>query len=359
MLQNLCITVLVLVYAVCGACATDIQFVQTNTSINIYGLHYDGHHGYANKLLVDSSVKSKLSLSYNAFDATAVASLSPLQLNILRDKWNFLPEYYIFLKNNSSGKIAIGRHISLVDNLRVDATTFGFDSMTNYVVRVIYENKWPEYNWSSTIFAPGLYSNRRSTFLSQYIPKISYLSPLMRDKLYFAIAYIPYYSDRGSMHTYRKIKQRNKDIIQTGIYYGYAISSKTQIKTSLSFEFQRRQQRMNVNNWNIGFNLKYIGMLIGGSYGDGIGQYHYTSGVGYVIGPVQASLTYIYSSNKSQQHGLQPKSFKSLVLGTQYNITKHITSYLEVGGTSFAIIDSVTSKKFPSTTIICGIKIAC
>jgi hypothetical protein len=329
-------------------------------NLKVYGF-YSNKNDDITKLLIDSNIKSKYIFSDSVFETAGIISLTPLQLNFFRRRWDFIPEYYFYTKNQSFGQLYIGKHISLVDNLRVDITSMGIEHDIE-LIPTMYEKVWPSYVVANVTAMPGLHSNKKSLFLNQYTPKISYLSPIIKNKVYFAATYIPQYPSQsyiGSNDIWygdiKKYQKKIQNLTQVGLYCGDSIS-KTIYKTSLNLEMAK-----NFYDWNAGINIKYLGLLIGGSYGSSNRKNnYYTAGIGYAIGPFKTSLTHMHSTNEFRMLNNQTANtnFTSNMFGIQYKIIRGITSHLEIGNISLLIRDKIINKqtKIPSIGIICGIK---
>lgn len=257
------------------------------TKISGFVMPYSNISSEYNDLLLDTNIRFRSNLD----DKFGLGfSISPIQLRPERNHWNPLPEYYLSMRNNSFGKISIGQYNA--NNLLVDGRSF---SVGEYLGDTDH----------SSFYTPLLNDilGRR-----QYDFKFSYLSPAINEKFYFSSAYIP-----------------KKNVSEIRFFYGDTISSSTDFKSSLSF-INRKV--------SAGFNLQYLGFIVGGS----IGEKLYTGGIGYSIGSLKTSFTYL----KYQQE-------KSILLGGEYKFKKDLTSFL--------YINSLTDKS-KSVSITLGVKIS-
>jgi hypothetical protein len=217
-------------------------------------------------LLLDTNIR----LSHEAKIKVA-ATIIPIQLRPYADVWPVLPEYYLSAKSEEFGRFTIGRHNG--DFLLVDAGSFAVGQ--------------------NDLIGDGNHLSSRSlvgfTQMTKYDFKFSYL--LQRDVFYCSFAYLP---ETNSKHI--------------RLMYADSLTPATDFKSSLSI----------VDNKIVaGFNLKYLGWILGGSYG---GDF-FTAGLGYSIGPFKTSLTYLSDT-------------KDTVFGLQYNMNKHLAYFLQLSRTN-------------------------
>lgn len=215
----------------------------------------------------DSVLDSQIKVEYN--DQFKVSgTIIPLQFRPGVTVWDAIPEFYASVKSDSFGKITIGSHNA--DVLLVDAGSFAIGN--------------------SDILRDGnhLYSQSLISELQPqgYKYKLSYL--LKRDNFYLSLYYSPFDGTK-----------------QARVLYANSLSSTTDFKASVGV----------VNDKVVsGFNLRFLGFIFGGSYsGD-----FYNAGVGYSIGPFDSSFTYLSYA-------------KNTVLGFQYNLSKNISPYIQIG----------------------------
>jgi len=197
-----------------------------------------------------------------------VITTIPINVGSGYNRWNFIPEYYLSYKNDTLGRLTIGSHNP--DTLMVDAGTFAVNN------RIIY-------NDGNGMYSQSLINNIE---IKGYKYKISYL--IKRDNLYLSSAYSPLDNRKQIRALYLK-----------------NLSPSTDFKSYISIVNSRV---------SAGFNLRYLGLIIGGSYGDKF----YTAGVGYSIGPFKSSLTYLSDGN-------------NLSCGLQYNVNKNILPFIQIG----------------------------
>ncbi len=260
--------------------------VVADTKVNGFIMPYSSISNEHKSVLLDSNIRFRNSLN-EQFGLGF--SISPIQLRSERNHWNPLPEYYMYLKDDSLGKISFGQCNS--NGLLVDGRSF---SVGEYLGDTEH----------SSFYNPLLTDilGRR-----QYDFKFGYLSPLIEEKFYFSSSYIP---------------KRNASEIR--FFYGDTINASTDFKSSVSF-INRKV--------SAGFNLQYLGFIVGGSMGEKL----HTAGIGYSIGPIKTSLTYL----KYQER-------KNLLLGGEYKIRKDLTSFI--------YINSLTAT-CKSVSILIGMKI--
>jgi hypothetical protein len=219
---------------------------------------------YDKNVVLDSQIKT----TKNVENVKIAATLVPLQIRSHINSWQLVPEYYMSVKNDSCGKVTIGAHNSNL--LLIDPGSFAVgngDILSD----------------GNGLYSQSLINNLQPQF---YQYKISYL--FTKDDFYFSSAYSP-------------INNRK----QLNFLYVTTISSSTDFKASVSL----------VNSQIVtGFNLRYLGFIFGGSYGNDF----YTAGLGYSIGPLKSSLTYL---SKGQ----------NTIFGLQYNINKNMSPFLQIG----------------------------
>ena len=197
-----------------------------------------------------------------------VVTFIPLEVRPGISRWDVMPEYYVSAQNDSLGKVTIGGHNS--DILMVDAGTFAVGNDD-----IIHDG--------NHLYSQSLINTLQT---QGYKYKISYL--IKQENVYLSSAYSPL-----------------DNITQVRFLYTKNLSISTDFKTSISI----------VNNKIFsGFNLKYLGFIFGGSYGDSF----YTAGIGYSIGPFKSSLTYLSDGN-------------NLSCGLQYNVNKNISPFMQIG----------------------------
>lgn len=236
-------------------------------------------------LLLDSNIRFRNSLN-EQFGLGF--SISPIQLRSERNHWNPFPEYYIYLKDDNLGKISVGQCNS--NGLLVDGRSFAvgeFLGDTDY----------------SSFYTPLLtdgFGRRKYNF------KLAYLSPQINERFYFSSSYTT-----------------KTDISEVRFFYGDTINASTDFKSSLGF-INRKV--------SAGFNLQYLGLIVGGS----IGEKLHTAGIGYSIGPIKTSLTYLHYKNKN-----------NILLGSEYKLRKDLSSFI--------YINSLTDNR-KSVSILMGIK---
>lgn len=192
-------------------------------------------------------------------------TILPIILNKEKDSWNILPEYFLNIKNEDYGQLFIGAHKSAADMLLVDAGTFAINKE-----EMIEENN-------------SLYSLILNPQYRGYKFNISYLSKRFYDVMYLGVS---------PTH------------IQA--LYADSLSAATDFKASIGMKNKK---------FNLGFNLKYLGLIVGASHGKGF----YTSGIGYMIGPLKATITH-----------LQENKINNILFGIQYNLNEKITSFVQV-----------------------------
>jgi hypothetical protein len=261
--------------------------VVADTKVNGFIMPYSSIPNEHKSVLLDTNIRIRNNLD----DRFGLGfSVSPIQLRPEKNHWNPLPEYYLSIKDKRFGKISIGQYNS--NNLLVDGRSF---SVGEYLGETEH----------SSFYNPLLTDilGRR-----QYDFKFGYLSPLIEEKFYFSSSYIP-----------------KKNTSEIRFFYGDTINASTDFKSSVSFINRKI---------SAGFNLQYLGFIVGGSMGEKL----YTGGIGYSIGALRTTLTYL----KYQEE-------KSLLLGGEYKLKKDLTSFL--------YINSLTDNH-KSVSIILGVKIS-
>lgn len=226
-----------------------------------------------NGLLLDSKIR--LSMKFDD-KLGIVGSISPIELRPGRDSWNFVPEMYFFIKRENFGKVSVGQHRSSSDLLLVDPGTFAVGDF-------IGDNK------TSSLYSPLLVNNLQ-LIRQRYDFKISYLSPLINERFYFGASHIA-----------------SKAVTQARFFYSDSFSSGIDFKSSVGFSD---------NKFSGGFNLQYLGLIVGGSVGKGF----YSTGLGYSIGHLKTSLTHLESD-----------TIRSILFGMEYKFDKDLIPFIQIG----------------------------
>lgn len=227
------------------------------------------------------------------------------------------------------------------------------------------------------LYSPNIWSNdiaiykANTKFTEQYFyklylggkrrnsNKLTYFSPTFSG-LRFGISYIPDSSTFGTTlvsATSNKKELGFRNIIQIGIQYAEQLNL-INFKAALIGECGKavyKPSKIAKNKllaWEFGFNAAYMGIIIGGSYGNlgrsGLDRYsantiisnhnqltakksssYWTAGIGYNFGPFASSLTYL-KSQKSINDNLQANSLQNLVLGIDYKLFPGFLPYMEI-----------------------------
>jgi len=92
----------------------------------------------------------------------------------------------------------------------------------------------------------------------------------------------------------------------------------------------------NIEAWNVGAKLSYMGFSAAGSYGDwddsgavsGTTAWYATGGLAYETGPFGASVTYLYSEDKTGGTVFDDK-FQNVSVGADYKLAPGLTPFVE------------------------------
>ena len=92
----------------------------------------------------------------------------------------------------------------------------------------------------------------------------------------------------------------------------------------------------NLQAWNVGAKVSYLGFSVAGSYGDwdksfaasGSTAWYATGGLAYETGPIGASVTYLYSKDETGGTGFDDK-FQNASVGVDYKLAPGLTPFIE------------------------------
>jgi hypothetical protein len=258
--------------------------------IKQYGIYGDNDKNFLlnTNIKITSTINDKIGFG---------GSISPIQLRPNKDLWNIIPEYYLLIKKEKFGKITIGQHLSNADMLIVDGGTFAvgngyFTGDTDYSAE-----------FSASLIDSFQIQKQKYNF------KFGYLSPVISDQIYFGMSYTP-----------------SKSLSQARVFYSDTFNSTIDFKASTGVIDTK---------FTAGFNVQYLGVIVGGSAGDDF----YTAGIGYTIGPFKTTLTHVSA-----------KTVKNTTFGAQYNLEKNIIPFIQIG-------KNITDKDKTSHSIALGIQI--
>lgn len=191
--------------------------------------------------------------------------------------------------------------------------------------------------------------------------KISYYSPRWAG-FQFGASYTPDLDARGQS---ANRDAGFSDVIDLGLGYETQFDGGTKLAVSGTYEIADAQGLAagadDIEGWNLGALVGFSGFNIAGSYGEwsegavggaltADGDY-WTAGLGYDMGAVGLSATYLESS---LDVGAGDNDFNNLVLGADYKLAPGLTPYAEV---SFYEFDGTTADN-DGTAVIVGTQIA-
>ena len=159
----------------------------------------------------------------------AIVDLVPMQYQSQDNNWKFIQSYYLFLKDALLGKLILGGHRGSTELLRVDATTFAVGGNDVF------------YTYNSFV---------KNIFATPETLKLSYLSPLISETFNFATAF---------------------EVEGLSVQLLHSNTINDSIDYKIAGGFTGKSQK--IKDVNIGFNMQYLGVIIGGSYGKNIEHY--------------------------------------------------------------------------------------
>jgi len=260
---------------------------------------------------------------------------------------------YGWLQGDQWGHFEFGSNDGAARTLKVDASNIAratggidgdwvdFADMNNYSSGANLGNAGTFTNGRSFITAPRLPVEQgpATTFASDVWGndnKVTYYTPRFSG-FQLGVSYAPNLVDRGEL---------------TSRYEDAASPSATNVWSGgLNYENQFDQVGVaaaatgesaktdavsgnDVEAWNLGLKLSYMGFSAAGSYGDwrdsfaadGTKADYWTGGLAYETGPVGASVTYLYSEDKPTG---QDNKFQDVSVGVDYKLAPGLTPFAE------------------------------
>lgn len=279
------------------------------------------------------------------------------------------------------GRVEMGSNKSVASTMRVDASTLA--AATGGI-----NGAWT-YNPTSSAAAPAPGARASAGFIStSKLPsehgrvtadgdestynatKVSYYTP----KFYgvqAGVSYTPQIDDRGQTMT-RADRLSVSDVIDLGLGYEGTFSG-IKLAAAGTYETGTAGGRGgagvgpsgfgsdNIDAYNVGALVGYKGFSLAGSYGNwdssGIARTdgdYWTAGLGYSMGPVGLSATYLASTLNGP--GAGQDDFKNFVLGAEYKLAAGLTPYAEVSFYDFATPGTIYDNS--GSTVILGTQVA-
>jgi len=259
---------------------------------------------------------------------------------------------YGYLQGDQWGHIEFGSNDSAARNLKVDASniaratggidgdwylfantnsaTAGSGTFGNGTAKFITVPRLPVEAGPANGFASDVYGN--DTKITYYTPRFSGFQ--------LGVSYAPDMANRGqaaSLNT--TVNGDAADVFSGGLNYENQFDQ-LGVAAAITGEHAKTQNNLTVTNgsdveaWNAGLKLSYMGFSAAGSYGDwrdsfaasGTKADYWTGGVAYETGPVGASVTYLGSQTK--QTGSNDK-FQDVSVGVDYKLAPGLTPFVE------------------------------
>lgn len=261
------------------------------------------------------------------------------------------------------GRVEMGSNKSVAATMRVDASsiaaaTGGINGAWTYGVNAgaaanfISTSKLVSEHGRTTAF--GDETTYNATKISYYTPKFSGFQA--------GVSYTPQLDDQGQTMT-RSDTASVSDVIDLGLGYEGTFSG---VKLAAAATYETGEKggvagpsgfgTGDINAWNLGAMVGFQGFSVAGSYGDwqdsGINNVdgdYWTAGLGYAMGPVGVSATYLTST-------LGNNDFENIVLGADYKLAAGLTPYAEVSFYDFNAVGAASDNQ--GTSVILGTQVA-
>ncbi len=184
----------------------------------------------------------------------------------------------------------------------------------------------PVENGPATGFASDVWGND---------DKITYYTPRFQG-FQLGVSYAPSLADRGQNNTsFSDAAVDASNILSGGINYENQFDQ-IGVAAAVTGETAKADASAgnNIEAWNAGLKLSYLGFSAAGSYGDwndsfaasGTDAWYATGGLAYETGPVGASVTYLYSDTKPTG---QDNKFQDVSVGVDYKLAPGLTPFVE------------------------------
>ena len=223
---------------------------------------------------------------------------------------------YGFGGEGKLGHLTIGQLASSNDALRINPAEIGINkiglvgSSTYHLQQVL-----PPLVAVQILLSPGLWSDQYGYGIHRkYMPKISYITPLIFDSFYAGLSYAFNKSYAGIFeHGKKEFEYENtlyrKNVLQAGIRYIKQISNNTDISASIVGEYVGSSRAKNLHTSvgskaintkipafygvSLGAKLGYLGWKFAAEYGHLKRGKQIVVGSGYAIGPFAFGLSYM------------------------------------------------------------------
>jgi len=264
------------------------------------------------------------------------------------------------------GRVELGSNKSVAATMRVDASsvaaaTGGINGAWTYFVQP-GATAANFITTSKLVSEHGRVSNANlGDELTYNATKVSYYTPKFSG-FQAGVSYTPQLDDRGQTMTRSDTSSVN-DIIDLGLGYEGTLAG-FKLAAAGTYEMGSGDGAGapsgfgtdDVNAWNVGAVVGFMGFDVAGSYGDwadsgitGVDGDYWTAGVGYSMGPIGTSVTYLTSD-------LDGNDFDNIVVGADYKLAAGLTPYAEV---SFYEFDAAgTTADNEGTSFILGTQVA-
>ncbi len=201
----------------------------------------------------------------------------------------------------------------------------------------------PVENGPATGFFSDAFTN--DTKITYYTPRFSGFQ--------LGVSYVPELADRGEADGRYDggfavgTSPGATNVWEGGINYenqfdqiGVAVAATGETGNTNGFVFTPGTSNLNnINAWNLGAKLSYMGWSLAGSYGDwsdsenvsSTSAWYATGGLAYETGPFGASVTYLYSQDKfnGTTATSQNNKFQDVSVGVDYKLAPGLTPFIE------------------------------
>ncbi len=270
------------------------------------------------------------------------------------------------------GRVELGSNKSVASTMRVDASSVAaatggingawtyFATDGNTAANFITTSKLVSEHGRVSSANLGDESTYNATKVSYYTPKFSGFQA--------GVSYTPQIDDRGQTMT-RSDTASVSDVFDLGVGYEGTFSG-IKLAAAGTYEFGDGEGTAgpagfgtaDISAWNLGAILGFQGFDLAGSYGSwddsgltGVEGDYWTAGLGYSMGPIGTSVTYLGSSLNSAANA-RDNDFQNIVLGADYKLAAGLTPYAEVSFFEFDGTTRATSNE--GTAVILGTQVA-
>ncbi|AIF81189.1 outer membrane protein porin [endosymbiont of Acanthamoeba sp. UWC8] len=257
------------------------------------------------------------------------------------------------------GHIEMGNTHGASHAMHVDASTFA--RATGGIIgdaKYWWNSKAADGNNFKDLFlvSPNLPTNNLGQVGSKGVNagKVSYYTPSFSGFM-IGLSYTPDVQSYGTVAEARGVttsvasRQAFKNVFEAGLKYEYmfdqvgvkaALTGQAGDSKKVNTAGALNKTYRSLKAWNAGLNLNFMGVNLGGSYGDwgkstvrkdtsAKGTKYWTLGAGYEFGPAGVSLTYANTQTGVQENAKRNK-LEMLSLGLDYKLAPGLMPYAEV-----------------------------